>query len=450
VIAAALALLLRFASAGEGAAPDAFAVAARVATVRADSLWPGFDPAAMPLAIFDGRRTYLFRHPSPPAEFEPVSGRPDARSVAGRHALVRANTSVVLGGVPTATVLLDAADVRPTITLASLAIHEMFHVFQGARHPKWGGNEVDLFTYPIDDAGLLHLARVEEETLRRALGAKRARDAACWAAAALDARQRRFASLGETHTAYERGTELKEGLAQLVERRALGEKADASILPAARFGAGEVRSRSYAVGEAYGALLDRLDPGWEKRLERVEQRLESGVQPLDALLSESLASRKPRRCELSRAELDQSLADARRSVELAGLTRDAIRRDFLGKEGWRVVVVAAAAEPLFPQNFDPLNVERLAPGEVLHMRWVKLGNASGSIEVIDRRALTESAGKHPLFEGVRRVTIPGVASEPEVRESSEGISIRAAGVNVDFRGARASRDGRVITVTLSR
>jgi hypothetical protein len=443
VIAAVLTWLLALSPAASTVAPDAFAIAARVAAVRADSLWPGFDPGAIPLAIFDGRRTYLFRHPSPPPEFEPVSGRPDARSVAGRHRLVRANTAVVLGGVPTATVLLDAADVRPTSTLASIAIHEMFHVFQGARHPKWGGNEVDLFTYPIDDAGLLHLARVEEETLRRALGAKRDRDAACWAAAALDARQRRFALLGETHTAYERGTELKEGLAQLVERRALGEKADASIIPAARFAAGEVRARSYALGEAYGALLDRLDPGWEKRLER-------GEQPLDALLSESLASRRPRRCELSRAELDQSLAEAQRSVELAGLTRDAVRRDFLGKEGWRVVVVAAAAEPLFPQNFDPLNVERLAPGEVLHTRWVKLGNAAGSIEVIDLRALTESAGKHPLFEGVRRVTVPGVASEPDVRVSPEGVSIRAAGVTADFRGARVSRDGRVITVTLGR
>ena len=422
--------------------PDAFAVAARVAAVRPDSLWPGFDPSVIPLAIFDGRRTYLFRHPGPPLEFEPVPGHPDARWVAGRHALVRANTSVQIGGVPTATILLDAADVRSTDELASLAIHEMFHVFQAARHPKWGGNEVDLFTYPTEDATLLHLARVEEESLRRALASKRDRDAGCWAAAAVDVRRRRFAALGESGAAYERGTELKEGLAQLVERRTLGRKADTSILPARKFAAGEVRARSYAMGEAYGVLLDRLGPGWEKRLENVDQ-------PLDTLLSEALASRKSRRCALSRAELDQSLADARRSVELAALTRDAVRQDFLGKPGWRIVVVAAG-EPLFPQNFDPLNVERLASGEVLHTRWVKLGSSAGSIEVLDRRALTESAGKHPLFDGVRRVTIAGLAAEPDVREASDGVSIRAAGVTADFRAARISRDGRVITVTLAR
>lgn len=33
------------------------------------TLWPGFDPRSFPLAVFDGERTYLFRHPAPPPEF---------------------------------------------------------------------------------------------------------------------------------------------------------------------------------------------------------------------------------------------------------------------------------------------------------------------------------------------------------------------------------------------
>lgn len=56
----------------------------------AKALWPGFDPRRTPLAIYDGRVTWLVRHPSPPG-------------VDARH-------------------------------LAGVMIHEAFHVFQRARH----------------------------------------------------------------------------------------------------------------------------------------------------------------------------------------------------------------------------------------------------------------------------------------------------------------------------
>lgn len=425
---------------GRGEAAAA-ALAAEVGRIRAGSLWPDFDPAGVPLAFFDGERTYLFRHPSPPPEFRPLPDRPQARMFSGQHPLVRANTSAVIGGVPVATLLSSPGDTRDARELASIAVHEMFHVFQAARHPKWGGNEVDLFTYPIDDASQLKLSRLETEALRRALAARRDRESACWAATAVQLRERRFAALGDAGAAYERGTELKEGLAQLVESRARGATPPDSIFPREDFAAGEVRSRSYAVGHAFGALLDRFAPGWERRLESGADR------PLDSLLGEALAARKRGSCGFSRAELDQSLANARRSIELAELTRKAVRKDFFSRGGWKVVVVSGA-EPLFPQNFDPLNVERLAAGEVLHTRWIKLGNSAGAVEVLDRRALTESAGKHPLFEGVKSLTVTGIEGEPQARESPDGVSVRAPGLTADFRGASLTRGDRTLVVTL--
>src|SRR5215510_8359206 len=66
-------------------------------------LWPGFEPCRTPLAIFDGRRTWLVRHPSPPAEFVPARERGDVRIFEGRHEKLRANTSVELAGSLTAT-----------------------------------------------------------------------------------------------------------------------------------------------------------------------------------------------------------------------------------------------------------------------------------------------------------------------------------------------------------
>lgn len=428
--------------------PDALPVeiATRVEKIAPSAIWPGFDPSRVPLAIFDGDRTLLFRHPAPPAEFAPLSGRPSVRVAPGQHPLVRANTSVTLGGVDTATLVLDRPEPRPARELAAIAVHEAFHVYQGQRHPKWGGNEVDLFTYPVDDPALLQLSRLEAEALRRALSAKRERESACWTAAALDVRRRRFASLGEAGAAYERGTELKEGLARLVESRALGGPDGGPIFPRDEFPAGEVRSRSYALGHAFGALLDRFASGWEKKLG-------DGATPsLDALLADAVTVRagarlrRSRLCAFSRAESDRALAGAQRSVELAAMTREAVRRDFLARPGWTVVVTAP--EPLSPERFDPLNVERLGPGEVLHTRWVKLGNPAGSIEVLNARALTEAAGAHPLFEGVRRVTVTGLRQEPDVTESSGAVTVRSAGLSAEFRGARISREGRTITISL--
>ena len=404
-------------------------------------LWPGFDPAKVPLAVFDGEWTSLFRHPNPPPEFRVVPGLPDAAIAAGRHSLVTANTSITLGGARTATLLLDGPVKAPARESAAVAVHEAFHVFQAERHPKWGANEVDLFTYPTDDPVLLQVARLEAQALARALAAKSEKTARCWAAAALDLRRRRFASLGETGASYERGTELAEGLARLVESRARPPATRDSVFPANEFGPGDVRSRSYAVGHAFGLLLDRFDAGWESKLES------GAAATLDALLSDALARADVRPCRFSTQETALALDGAKRSVELARMTRAAVRDDFLRRDGWTLVVVAEG-EPLAPQGFDPLNVERLAPGEVLHSRWVKLGNSAGSVEVLNARAITQAAGKHPLFEGVRRVTVTGIRAEPKVRETATGIALEAAGVTGEFAGARTERRDRTITVHL--
>ncbi|HEX7051875.1 MAG TPA: hypothetical protein VF188_16835, partial [Longimicrobiales bacterium] len=92
-------------------AERALAIAREVERVAADrTLWPGFDPLAIPLAIYAGGRTYLFRHPSPPEGFTPLVGaEPEATVFEGRHPSVVGNTSAGIGGVMTATLLADAA-----------------------------------------------------------------------------------------------------------------------------------------------------------------------------------------------------------------------------------------------------------------------------------------------------------------------------------------------------
>jgi hypothetical protein len=84
------------------------------------------------------------------------------------------------------------------------------------------------------------------------------------------------------------------------------------------------------------------------------------------------------------------------------------------------------------------------------LRWLKLGSAAGSVEILDRKCLTEGSGKHPLFEGVRRATVTGLAAEPRVEEIPGRVKISAGGLNLEFRGSRVTRSGQTLTVTVSK
>ncbi len=418
------------------AAPRVVQVLKEFDRISSGSLWPGFEPRRIPIEVFDGGRTWLLRHPSPPADFHPFSGQKDIAVFEGRHETLRANTAIALGGVTTATASFEGHTETPR-RLAGLLLHEAFHVFQARRHPNWGGNEVEQLLYPVENAAVLALRRLESAALDRSLAADNRPAARAWAARALAFRRERFALLPEPASAYERGTEMKEGLAQYVEMKAAGH--DGPLLPPEEFPAQAVRLRAYASGCAVGLVLDRLDSAWKRRLE------EKDDVPLDELLRRAAAGVEPARFSAAREEAERRRADE--DVSALGARRAALASEFLGAPGWRVVV--ETEDPIFPQGFDPWNVERLSATEVLHTRWIKLGNASGSLEVLDRHCLTEGAGKHPLLEGVARATITGLPSEPRIEETDGAVEISEKGLTLTLRGARVTRDGTTVTITLA-
>jgi len=133
-------------------------------------------------------------------------------------------------------------------------------------------------------------------------------------------------------------------------------------------------------------------------------------------------------------------------VALLEKSRQARLGRFEGKEGWRVIV-EAGNEPLWPQGFDPLNVERMDSARVLHTRFLKLGNAAGRMEMLNAEALTTGAGEHPLFQGVRRVELTGLAL-PDVTEADRNVTIKANGLDLEFAGARLTRDGNTLIVSI--
>jgi hypothetical protein len=415
------------------AAPEA--VDRRVVELAERDLWPGFDPRAVPLLIHDGERTWLFRHPAPPDGFRPVD---DAHVMDGRHPAAIANTSAEIGGVQTA-VLWERALDRPVDAVAATAVHEAFHAFQRDHHPGWIANEVDFFVYPMDDAEALALRRLESEALRRALRASDRSAAACWARAALDLRDRRFQRLPAAAAAYERGNELNEGLARYVEWRAL----DAPPSPDGfdDFPVDGVRLRTYAVGAALASLLDRLDGDWRQRLASDPDL------SLDRLLAAVLPEPPPDgTCALDAAEHDRARDAASDDVARLERERTEALRAFLDEPGWRVVLEAAAAP--FNLRFDPLNLQVVGPGEILHHRIALLQGTAGSVEVSGRPALTTGAGEHPLFHGVASLIVTGLPDRPEIR-TEDGLSIRADGLSLRLDGATVEVADGVVTVRVT-
>jgi len=405
--------------------------------------WPGFDPLRIPLAVYDGAKTYLFRHPSPGPDFTRLD--PGTHVMSGRHPAVNSNTSAEIGGVATATLMADGKKGdQPADELAAVALHESFHVYQRAHHKGWSGNEGDMLLYPFDHAATLALRRMETEALRRALATKSKAETECWARRALSLRYTRFAGMDSAYSRYERLTELNEGLATYVELYALWRKPE---FPKDEFAAEAIRQRVYTVGPAWAYLLDLFYSEWKQALEKNDR------QSLDGMLAESLGSDdRTGGCDFTREEKFAFTARAQKDAGAVIAKRKERREKFDARDGWRIVVESSAKHLLWPNGFDPLNVE-LVDGGLLHTRFASLKNDDGSVEVLDGEGaditmFTSGPGPHPLFNGVSRAEII-VAAKPHVNIWGEHrVEVKAPGVKVRLEHADVHEKERAVIVRL--
>ncbi len=422
------------------APPDPYAVIDQVNRLAAISLWPGFEPQRIPVALFTGTETLLFGHPSPPAEFLPVNDRPGVRIFPGRHESIAANTSVKLGGVLTATIMLDSLRGKPNVEIAGVVIHETYHVFQAVKYSDWSSNEILLFAYPMDEAenesGLL----LEARALTYALESRTKVDAARWAACHLKLRGQRYTAF-PVAAEYERGVELFEGTAHYVEAKALGKVDDTESLTLS-WRPEEVRHRCYFTGKALAGLLDRMNPGWK-------QGLESGpAKPLDVLLQDSLASEQIEPAQLNEAEVADLRAKAKRAVEELKRYREKTWAEFRERQGPRIIIEAQEGSWMQPRGFDPMNILKVGDKEVLHRRMLTLACKNGNLQVLGLPALTLGLGPHPLFNGIKRVEIAGFTDAPDIKESEGKLTIDSDSLKMDFANATLVRQGWVIQITL--
>lgn len=232
--------------------------------------------------------------------------------------------------------------------------------------------------------------------------------------------------------AYERGTELNEGLANYIQELASGRSE--TTIPEGGLTEVDPRQRGYVTGAAIAHLLDRVTPGWKDKVKN----------SLDQLLPQREAGGAE--CESTVAGNERLNSWAKERYAALVAARERHRSEFLAKPGW--ILVIASKKPLFPEGFDPMNVERVAAGEVLHRRYLKLASDSGTVEVIDRASLTEAAGKHPLFDGVRTCTMSGFAEEPKLAIRDGAGSLADSGVTLSFKTAQVQKGERRVTVVV--
>ena len=428
------------ASAVQQSAPTLEAIAAALASMPAEGLWPRFSPARVPAALFDGERTLLIGHPAPPEEFSPSTAVPGAHVVEGRHPAVRGNMPTEIGGVRVAAVLVEGMRGLTPERAAAVVAHERFHVHQLERHPDWAANELAVFQHPATDVQQLFDRQLETLALYRAARASTTDQTECWLRTALLLRRKRMDQLPPAVAAYERAIERSEGLARYIERRAAG-VGSAIDIESGGYPAEDVRGRAYVTGEALAIMLDRYDAGWRDRVENASE-----PPSLDSLLWLALEERPETSCGFSAGERSDVLARATAAVEAIRASRDSVLAAFTAEPGWTVRVIAEGG-PLWPQSFDPMSIRRVGSAALLHDRMLRASNENGFIDIFDQEALTIGYLDDPLGSGIREVRVSGIAERPALT-SGEDIRVRMAapGLELSFQNAHVVTNDREIVV----
>ncbi|HWB73538.1 MAG TPA: hypothetical protein VG755_01260 [Nannocystaceae bacterium] len=389
--------------------------------VDGNSLWPGFDPSRTPLAIYDGRRTFLFGHPSPPSRY--VAQASGVAVVDGRDEAVVANTAVDLAGVRTATMTLD--DELAITEATALAIHEMFHVHQRERFAGWTADESAPFFYPVDDPTLLGWRLAEEAALRAAVATRAQAEMIAHARRALAIRARRFIALTPELRAYERKTELFEGIARYLQDRVAGR----ARMSAEGFAADDIRARAYAVGSMLATLLDRTAPDWKTKLVREPDAT------LDELLARAIGSESSDAAlaaELERMapEVDRRLAELRQ--RRAGIADELARTP-----GWTLRIDARRGR-MRVASFDPMNVTKIDEQRVAHHRMVQAVGECSKLEDVGHPALVTASD--PMGAQITELAIHGLADAPTVTREGDRLVVTGPDLSATLCHAELERD----------
>jgi hypothetical protein len=419
---------------------DVFELIERVNCVDEHALWPGFNPAEIPTAVFDGVNTYLFKHPSPPDKFIPLEEKKEACVFKGQHAQVRGNSRVQLNGVWTATSVLRThsrltGEKYSLQNMAGIIVHEQFHVFQKLKHPEWRPNDGYLFNYPLDTQEMLALRNMEIEAFRRAAAAPTEKETSGWAREALNWRDRRHKLLDDALGRYEGELQRFEGLAEYIECLA-GEKDMLRVPVDPGFSPAAIRHMGYILGRWMASILDKLEPHWKEimesgRTDYLHEILEANVSSSDVTYA------------FSDRQQESFFQRAKGDVENRKIVVQDLRKEFDSLSGYRIEIVAKGS-PLRLQMFFADRTEALSQKELLHLFLLMLRNENGSVSVRGLKSVTENDGSTRVV----KLTVSGIDDKPVIENRGDKISVTSGGFQAEFSKAEVTERKNVISIVL--
>jgi hypothetical protein len=267
-------------------------------------------------------------------------------------------------------------------------------------------------------------------------------------------RKQRIKQLNPEHLTYEIALEMQEGTAVYMARLAVNDVRDTTRLRE-WLAPGEIRWRFYDTGAALAALLDRFDPHWKNRLEAVPETT------LAELLETTLAERRSGEAGFTSSELNALRQRAESGIAELAAKRKQFRDDVASSANRVVVISGIGADPLQiqPGTFNPLALEVLDRGEILHYDHMILATEAGHVVyknpsfkrgvVAGVLALTTPVGdRHPLLDGFSRIVITGFMEKPRVQHLEGKVLIEAEGLEVMFHGAELGVSEKEIIVRL--
>lgn len=404
-------------------------IVAGLASISPDHLWPGFDPASVPLAVaLDAEpATWLINHAGIPgyerADTNPTPGKPPLFRQAGLDERLTANSVAMIGDQLTATIFADVGTSLPH--LIALAAHELFHVFQRRHYPGWGANETSLLTYPWDDPANLALANHEVTLLSRAVAVPDDQSGGHLAALALATRRQRFRLLTPEARGYENAVELVEGTARYIEGRVASHLGTSLPQLETRDGI-DLRRRCYRTGHDWCVMLDRLaGPDW-----RAAPSAGPG-EPMPVLTDILAAVVEQPDDLIDDGGWRDGLAAATAAIDSETARRAGRLELVRASAGASILLRSQPRAPLLVTGFDPMNLTPLPDGRVFHERFLDLTLGETRFTVLDRASVTTAAGPHPLFSGVDRAEILIAGSTLPTGTVWNTASLAGLGVRVD-------------------
>jgi len=437
----------------------------QVARELGSELWPGWDPAATPLAIYKGSEmVVLVGHPAPPAGFTRLQTQAVSAPVfvaGAATGFLRANTAQVFAGALTSFFSYSEFMSRPLPEALALGIHELFHAQQNRIAPrKFGDILVVLWgKYPEFSPRNRALLAMEAELLHRALTATDAGEARGLVAGFLGIRAERRKELGPELARYESGEESSEGLARYIEFHLLELLAqkDARFQEAGQAAAKRLeplknihalqrdRERFYALGLSQAALLDRFRPGWKREFE-------SGPLLLDELLAGAVPAATPAETArwMDRLSFPRLLAEQEKAVAERLEQGQARLTVLASRPGERVVIeVGALKDKIVLRGFNPNGSMALDPDRVLHtFLLLDLGAQPGTLMRMEFRGLPALYDRSlDAFwcmlpsEAVARA-LQAYAQAP----APDRLLLKAEGFSGEFTGVQVERRARELRI----